>query len=440
MVGDSPLRVLVAGCAYGGIATVVNLLDLSLGKSPRGAPNNVPHQAALKGIPLDIHIVDERDGYLHLIGCPLAFASKEHAPKFWRKFEDIPALQHPSISWTRGSITKIDPDRMVAQLTDAKTGDRVEYHYDYFIGATGLKRGFPVVPEQLTKSSYLEETGDHVEAVAAAKDGIVVIGGGAVGVEMAAELKVMQPSAKVTLIQSREALLSAEPLPDEFKQASLDALREVGVEVILGKGRVVETTTTQRDDGTSVQKLTLKDGSHVTANHVINAVSQQVPCTSYFPPRSLDEEGFVKINNKFRFLEGHKNDGRHYAIGDIVKWSGIKRCGAAMHMGFLASENVHKQMLYERDNVEPDFHEFPEVPPMIALAIGKKAATYGPGMGVECSEQQMESFFGEDLGFTGCWNHLKLSEAPSSAGINLYSVLPQTAPYRDMKASTAVTA
>lgn len=59
------------------------------------------------------------------------------------------------------------------------------------------------------------------------------------------------------------------------------------------------------------------------------------------------------------------------------------------------------QMLYERDNIKPEFNEFPEVPPMIALALGKKAATYGPAIGMNCSEEQMKSFFGEDLGFTG---------------------------------------
>lgn len=208
-------------------------------------------------------------------------------------------MQHPSIRWTRGSVTKIDPDSSVASVRDFTAGEDVQIPYDYFIGATGLKRNFPVVPETLTRSEYLEETSGHVQSVEAAKDGIVVIGGGAVGVEMAAELKVVQPSSKVTLIQSRDALLSAEPLPDEFKKASLDALRETGVEVILGRGRVVETTTITGDDGSSIQKLTLKDGSHVFANHVINAVSQQVPCTSYFPPSVLDEEGFVKINNKY---------------------------------------------------------------------------------------------------------------------------------------------
>lgn len=74
-----------------------------------------------------------------------------------------------------------------------------------------------------------------------------------------------------------------------------------------------------------------------------------------------------------------------------------------MYMGFLAAENMHKQMLYERENIEPDFNEFPEVPPMIALAIGKKAATYGPAIGMKCSEEQMKSFFGDDLGFTGAY-------------------------------------
>lgn len=316
MAEERRTKVLVAGCSYGGMALVVNLLDLCLGKPARGAPHKVPHELALKGVPVDIHIVDERDGYckllhfdivmkflltfllvVHLIGCPLAFASNDAAPKMWVRFEDIPALQHPNVRWSQGSITKLDADRHVAQVKDSKSGEIVEHDYDYFIAATGLRRQYPVVPQELTRKLYLDETSRHFKAVKAAKEGVVVIGGGAVGIEMAAELKLTQPEAKVTLVQSREKLLSAEPLPDEFKETALTALKEMDVEVVLGRGRVINTETVKAEDGTSVQRLTLGDGTQLTASHVINAVSTQIPVTSYLPQSVLDSENLVKIND-----------------------------------------------------------------------------------------------------------------------------------------------
>ncbi|CAK3923165.1 related to pyridine nucleotide-disulphide oxidoreductase AMID-like [Lecanosticta acicola] len=434
-------RVLVAGCSYAGIATVVNLLDLCLGKPARGAPHKVPHELAVKGVPVDIHIVDERDGYLkvHLIGCPLAFASNDAAPKMWVRFEDVPALQHRNVRWTQGSVIKLDADRRVAHVKHSASGELVEYAYDYFVAATGLRRQYPIVPQTLTRKCYLAETGDHIETVKGASEGVVVIGGGAVGIEMAAELKLTQPKVKVTLVQSRDKLLSAEALPDEFKAAALGALQEMDVEVVLGRGRVMETSTVEEDDGSSVQILTLGDGTVLTASHVINAVSTQIPVTSYLPPSVLDNGGLVKINENLRFLDQGKSR-RHYAIGDIVAWSGIKRCGAAMHMGFLAAQNLHQQMLSEREGIAPDFVTYPEVPPMIALAIGRKAATYAPAEGVHCGAEQMRIFFGDDLGFTGCWNHLKLSEPADGTGVSTYVALPQTAPYREMQQQSAVTA
>lgn len=215
----------------------------------------------------------------------------------WVRYDDIPALQHPNVRWTQGSITKLDSDRHVAQIQDSKTGELVEHDYDYFIAATGLRRQYPVVPQEVTRKTYLDETGGHVGAVKSASEGVVVIGGGAVGIEMAAELKLTQPEAKVTLVQSRGKLLSAEPLPDEFKEAALEALKEMGVEVVLGRGRVTKTEIIPVDGKASAQRLTLGDGTQLTASHVINAVSSQIPVTSYLPPSVLDNEGLVKINN-----------------------------------------------------------------------------------------------------------------------------------------------
>jgi len=232
----------------------------------------------------------------HTIGSPLALSSPDYATKAWRKYDDIAALQHPSIHIKQGRLANIDPDRRVGriQLNDCEAH---EQPYDFFIAATGLRRVWPVVPQSLTKAEYLAETADHIESVTTASHGTVVIGGGAVGIEMAAEAKLCHPHTKVTLVHSRDKILSSEPLPDETKDVALQALRDAGVEVLLSE-RVTGTTASIGPDGRPMQTLTLQDGKHLVASQVISAISQSVPNTSYLPKSALDSEGLVKIDSR----------------------------------------------------------------------------------------------------------------------------------------------
>lgn len=111
---------------------------------------------------------------------------------------------------------------------------------------------------------------------------------------MAAELKVVEPSQKVTLIHSRDKVLSSEPLPDDFKDRTLSVLREAGVEVILND-RVIEIEPVQKPSGTPLYSLTLKDGTKILTSHVIKAISHSIPSTTYLPAAALDAENYVKI-------------------------------------------------------------------------------------------------------------------------------------------------
>lgn len=61
----APFRLLVVGGSYAGLSTVMNLLDICNGRSPRMG-TEYPHHAEIKQIPVDITIVDERDGYCTL--------------------------------------------------------------------------------------------------------------------------------------------------------------------------------------------------------------------------------------------------------------------------------------------------------------------------------------------------------------------------------------
>lgn len=112
---------------------------------------------------------------------------------------------------------------------------------------------------------------------------------------MASEIKLVEPWQKVTLVHSRDRLLSAEPLPDEFKERSLEVLQEAGVNVILGQ-RATDTTAIQSDDGSTSWRLTLSGGQQIVAGHVITAISRSTPTSAYLPPAALDKDGYVKID------------------------------------------------------------------------------------------------------------------------------------------------
>jgi thioredoxin reductase len=112
---------------------------------------------------------------------------------------------------------------------------------------------------------------------------------------MASEIKVIEPWQKVTLIHSRDKLLSAEPLPDDFKERSLEILKETGVEVIMGQ-RVIDTTAVKTVDGSISWKLTLSGGQQMEAGHIITAISRSAPTSGYLPSAALDKDGYVKID------------------------------------------------------------------------------------------------------------------------------------------------
>lgn len=103
-------------------------------------------------------------------------ASSTFAPKAWRKFNDIPALR--SIKTIRGTVERIDSKLRRATIREAEGGSSLETTYDFFVGASGLRRAWPVVPQSLTKETYLSEALRHIDLVKSAKRGVVVVGGG----------------------------------------------------------------------------------------------------------------------------------------------------------------------------------------------------------------------------------------------------------------------
>lgn len=216
------------------------------------------------------------------------------------------------------------------------------------------------------------------------------------GIEVAAELKYNNPELNVTLVHSRDQLLSNEPLPDEFKDRALQVIKEEGVEVVLG-----QRATVHEVEDADTKRVELANGTIIEAGAFIDATAHCPPNTQFLPNDTLDAAKYVKVTPNLNFAADLPNRTSHFAIGDIVAWTGIKRSGNAMYMGVTVSCNIFSNIL-NSENRSPTYKqlEHPETKPMMALGVGGQAILYRPGTEVSHGKQTMLDCFGHDLGWT----------------------------------------
>ncbi|KAF4542084.1 FAD binding domain containing protein [Lasiodiplodia theobromae] len=409
---EKPHRVLVLGGAYAGVTAVLGLLNGLDGKPIRpvqGESNKSDLPNPRPKRPVEITLVDQRDGFFHSVGAPLAHVAKGSVESSWLRHKAQWRLKRKELSIRHGSVKAIDPDALSATFVDYDDDNKeVTLGYDYLILATGVRREWPIVPKANSFKNYVIDAQKHIAGIELAKSSTVaVIGGGAVGIEFAGEIKNYHPHNRVILIHSRSELLSNEPLPSEFKTQAVTLLEEMGIEVILGQRANVTA-----EDGFS--KITLTDGRVINAGYVFPAASRFSPNSECLPRDAVDENGYVKVTSHMQ-LKDVPNSDRHFAAGDICLWSGIKRAGPAMVMGHVAAGNIFNAILKEEDpDIEVKPEVFPEVAPMMALAIGEAAVTYHPDRGVLWGPERLQLVFGKDLGWANTLKFLGLSDPEPS--------------------------
>ncbi|KAF1961882.1 FAD/NAD(P)-binding domain-containing protein [Byssothecium circinans] len=415
-LGKTPRqKILVVGCAYGGITAVLNLLDLEKGK-PRQAvyPGADVSGRRLKG-GLEVTVIDERDGYFHSVGAPLAHVTPKHTSLMWRRFSRLNELKQSNLHFKHGSVKNIDPGSKVATWLD-RSGETQQQAYDYLIMATGLKRHWPAVPKSGSYEEYLQDGKEFISKIVGGnpekpQDGrrVVIIGAGAVGIEFASEIKNYYPGIKVTLIHSRSQVLSSEPLPSEVKDQVGTLLKEEGVEVVLGnRASITELPTGEFD-------VKLANGTTLTADFVIDSTKKGSPTTSNLPPECLNDDGEIVVNQDLTFKHGIPNRSSHFGVGDVIAWTGIKRAGSAMVMGQAAAQNIYVSILNAEaaasgTSAPLPLTELPSWPAVIGIAVGKQCLTYDKGNGMKYGVEVMQGYFQDDLGWAGNLKYLQLTD------------------------------
>lgn len=71
-----------------------------------------------------------------------------------------------------------------------------------------------------------------------------------------------------------------------------------------------------------------------------------------------------------------------------------------MHHGHYTAQNIHQHIISHRTGEAPKYHELNHFPPVIGLAVGKKAVASSPDSGTISGEDVAQAYFRDDLGWT----------------------------------------
>ncbi|KAJ5713575.1 uncharacterized protein N7483_010756 [Penicillium malachiteum] len=244
-----------------------------------------------------------------------------------------------------GTVTSIDSTSQTL-IYQGSEGTSKPLDYDYIIISSGLRRPWPVVPRCKRFTSYLSDASAFTKKIVGTKKlGVVVVGGanrpgikGAVGVEFAGKIRTHYPGTAVTLVHSRDQLLSNEPLPIEFKTRTLKLLQEQGIKVLLNHRADVE----ELPDGTSYVKL--HDGNRLHTAMVIMATASSNPFSQFLPPSSIIN-GTINIDAHLRISSKDGPIPRMFAAGDVVNLPGVKLRGTAVVMESVAAADIYSSLV-----------------------------------------------------------------------------------------------
>ncbi|GKT49633.1 Fe-regulated protein 8 [Colletotrichum spaethianum] len=238
----------------------------------------------------------------------------------------LPAGSESIVRWVHDRVSTITEKTVTIQ----GTGEEIPYSYMVIATGSGVGMSLPSRVGSTDKAEGVQLLQSFQQRIKAAKN-LVVVGGGAAGVELATDAKDQYPEKNVTLVHSRDAVMNR--FGKDLQAGALKGLTDLGIEVILGE----RTTTDSPVDGF----VTLRSGRRVECDFLVNAIGQQPSSQliSEFVPEAIAKTGRIKVKPTMQIdADSLPNI---YVCGDVAE-AGVTNPNARAAM---------KQAIYAADNL-----------------------------------------------------------------------------------------
>ncbi|KAK8085119.1 Fe-regulated protein 8 [Apiospora hydei] len=230
------------------------------------------------------------------------------------------------VRWVRDQVAKVDRDRVWLE----KSREQIPYAFLVIATGAGAAVRLPSRVAANTKNEGVALLQDMQRNIKEAQH-LVVVGGGAAGVELAADAKHRYPEKHVTLVHSRKAVMHR--FGPELQAAALQGLDELGVETILQE----RTATNSIVEG----QITLQSGGRIKCDLLVNCTGQK-PSSSFMAglaPEAISPTGTIHVKPTLQIQDEKLPN--VYVCGDVAA-VGIDNPNArsAIRQGMVVGYNV----------------------------------------------------------------------------------------------------
>ena len=225
---------------------------------------------------------------------------------------NVPEIKNKLIKLLHHEVVSVDNEKKVVRAVDLATLDEKEIRYDSLILATGaspINLPIPGSKDLLGKGvHFVSDIENSMALVKAAKSSkkknVIIVGGGAIGLEVAVALRELGLDVSVTK-------RTPHPFPRNLDPATgkmiVEHLEKLGIKVLFGKG-------INRINGTQQVESVEIAGETIPCDIVVMAVGMRGNTKLAEIIGAKTEQGFVMVNNR---METSVKD--VYAIGDLVQ-------------------------------------------------------------------------------------------------------------------------
>ncbi len=238
----------------------------------------------------------------------------------------------------------------VTSITEknAKTASKTIL-YDYLIIASGSTYHSPIKEKKVVFAARADELRDYAQRLSAAEN-VLIIGGGLVGVELAAEIITAYPKKKVTIVHAKRALIERSPM--KAREYAQRFLEHKGVKIIFNERVVSSNNGSITDKG----NRWIADLTFLCTGIKPNYKFMEHSCST-----SLNERRNICVNT-FLQVQGFQHI---FAAGDITNIAEEKTAQNAEKQAEIVVKNI-----YHLEN-EETLEEYTSSPRVMVISLGK---------------------------------------------------------------------